>query len=68
MVCGSTSEYNQNCVEHTPEFGNIIITYKENPLFSELIIKDEGEGIDKKIYHMYLNDSIEEEVVQKKIV
>ncbi|HBF4089757.1 TPA: sensor histidine kinase, partial [Clostridioides difficile] len=44
----------KNCVEHTPEFGNIIITYKENPLFSELIIKDEGEGIDKKdIPHVF---------------
>ncbi|HFL2491177.1 TPA: sensor histidine kinase [Clostridioides difficile] len=44
----------KNCVEHTPKFGNIIITYKENPLFSELIIKDEGEGIDKKdIPHVF---------------
>lgn len=44
----------KNCVEHTSEFGNIIITYKENPLFSELIIKDEGEGIDKKdIPHVF---------------
>lgn len=38
----------KNCIEHTPEFGNISMTYKENPLFSELIIKDDGEGIDKK--------------------
>ncbi|UUC43647.1 HAMP domain-containing histidine kinase [Clostridioides difficile] len=44
----------KNCVEHTPEFGNITITYKENPLFSELIIKDDGEGIHKKdIPHVF---------------
>ncbi|NMS91821.1 HAMP domain-containing histidine kinase [Clostridioides difficile] len=44
----------KNCIEHTPEFGNIIMTYKENPLFSELIIKDDGEGIDKKdIPHIF---------------
>lgn len=38
----------KNCVEYIFEFGNIIIIYKENLLFFELIIKDEGEGIDKK--------------------
>lgn len=44
----------KNCIEHTPEFGNISMTYKENPLFSELIIKDDGEGIDKKdIPHIF---------------
>ncbi|MCI9975903.1 HAMP domain-containing histidine kinase [Clostridioides difficile] len=44
----------KNCIEHTPEFGNISMTYKENPLFSELIIKDNGEGIDKKdIPHIF---------------
>ncbi|MGO0907812.1 sensor histidine kinase [Clostridioides difficile] len=44
----------KNCIEHTPEFGNINIIYKENPIFSELIIKDDGEGIDKKdIPHIF---------------
>lgn len=44
----------KNCIEHTPEFGNISMAYKENPLFSELIIKDDGEGIDKKdIPHIF---------------
>ena len=38
----------KNCVEHTPENGKIQITYDENPIYSEIIIKDNGEGIDKK--------------------
>ena len=37
----------KNCVEHTGENGIINISYKENPLYSEIIIKDSGEGIDK---------------------
>lgn len=38
----------KNCVEHTNENGSITINYEENPLYSEIIIKDSGEGIDKK--------------------
>jgi signal transduction histidine kinase len=38
----------KNCVEHTGEGGIINISYKENPLFSEVIIKDSGEGIHKE--------------------
>lgn len=38
----------KNCVEHTPQDGSLIINYEENPLYSEIIIKDSGEGIDKK--------------------
>lgn len=37
----------KNCVEHTDEGGKLSISYKENPLFSEIVIKDSGEGIDK---------------------
>lgn len=44
----------KNCVEHTPNNGTIVIDYKENPLFSEIKIKDSGEGIDKKdIKHIF---------------
>lgn len=44
----------KNCVEHTPENGTIEIKYEENPLFAEIIIKDSGEGIDKKdIAHIF---------------
>ena len=38
----------KNCVEHTPQGGNINIFYEGNPLYTEIIIKDNGEGIDKK--------------------
>lgn len=38
----------KNCVEHTPQGGNLDIKYEQNPLYSEIVIKDSGEGIDKK--------------------
>ncbi|MEG0855751.1 MAG: HAMP domain-containing sensor histidine kinase [Terrisporobacter sp.] len=38
----------KNCVEHTPQDGQLNIKYEENPLYSEILIKDTGEGIDKK--------------------
>ena len=37
----------KNCVEHTKEGGNLDISYEENPIYSEIVIKDNGEGIDK---------------------
>ncbi len=36
----------KNCMEHTPEGGEIKITAGENPLFAEIIIEDNGSGID----------------------
>ena len=38
----------KNCVEHTDTNGKINISYEENPLYCEIVIKDNGEGIDKK--------------------
>ena len=38
----------KNCVEHTPQGGKIDINYNQNPLYCEVVIKDSGEGIDKK--------------------
>jgi signal transduction histidine kinase len=38
----------KNCVEHTKDKGNISITYTENPLFTEVCIKDDGKGIAKE--------------------
>lgn len=35
----------KNCVEHTPQYGKISITYEENPLYTEIIISDNGRGI-----------------------
>jgi len=34
----------KNCLEHTPVGGNISITSSENNIFSEIIIKDSGDG------------------------
>ncbi|GAE34461.1 sensor histidine kinase [Halalkalibacter akibai] len=38
----------KNCVEHTPDGGEITITYSENALFSEILIRDNGKGIPKE--------------------
>lgn len=44
----ATTNIIKNCVEHTPDDGQIEISYEENPIYSEIVIKDNGEGIDKK--------------------
>ena len=36
----------KNCVEHTPEGGEIVISCEENPLFTQIRIRDNGPGID----------------------
>lgn len=38
----------KNCIEHTENGGRIDINYNQNPLYCEVVIKDSGEGIDKK--------------------
>ncbi|UAL47764.1 HAMP domain-containing histidine kinase [Sutcliffiella horikoshii] len=38
----------KNCVEHTPVGGNIFISFSENPLFTEIRVKDNGHGIPKE--------------------
>lgn len=38
----------KNCVEYTPENGEISFDYSVNPLYTEIIIKDNGAGFDKK--------------------
>ncbi|WP_062051125.1 sensor histidine kinase KdpD [Bacillus sp. JCM 19034] len=38
----------KNCVEHTPEGGELTITYSENPLFTEIVFADNGKGIAKE--------------------
>lgn len=38
----------KNCTEHTDEGGTVQITASENPLYSEIIISDNGSGIDKE--------------------
>lgn len=38
----------KNCVEHTPDGGEITISYAENALFTEIEISDSGRGIHKE--------------------
>lgn len=38
----------KNCIEHTPDGGEVWIYGRETPLFTEMIIEDNGTGIDQK--------------------
>jgi len=38
----------KNCIEHTAVGGKIHISFSENPLYSEIIVRDNGYGISKK--------------------
>lgn len=38
----------KNAIEHTPVGGKVTITYHDNPIFSEIVISDTGDGIDKE--------------------
>lgn len=38
----------KNCLEHMPGGGTLWITAKENAIYSEILIRDEGEGIAKE--------------------
>lgn len=38
----------KNCLEHTPNNKNIYLSCFDNALYTKIIIKDEGEGIDKE--------------------
>jgi signal transduction histidine kinase len=38
----------KNCMEHTQVGGTIEFRYSENPIFTEIIISDNGSGIDKE--------------------
>lgn len=38
----------KNCVEHTPEQGELFIDFSENTLYTEIVIRDTGSGIDKQ--------------------
>ncbi len=38
----------KNCIEHTPNGGEIRIRLEDNPLFSSVTVSDNGEGIDRK--------------------
>lgn len=34
----------KNCLEHSPEGGTVHCSYGQNPLYTEILIRDEGEG------------------------
>lgn len=38
----------KNCTEHTPDGGKVTVKVTENPLYTEIIVSDTGEGISKK--------------------
>ncbi len=38
----------KNCIEHTPPGGTVTVSAEGNPLYTELVIEDTGEGIDPK--------------------
>ena len=38
----------KNCVEHTQQGGRIVIAFQENPLYTEIRIRDNGSGIAKE--------------------
>lgn len=44
----------KNCVEHTPSGGNLRIEWEGNPIYTEIRIADNGEGIDPEdIPHIF---------------
>ena len=44
----------KNCMEHTPEGGQITINSKENAIFTVLTVEDTGQGFDKNdIAHIF---------------
>lgn len=55
MFCGDTAwtaeaitNIVKNCMEHTPSGGRIEITASENALYSQIVVRDTGCGIDQK--------------------
>jgi signal transduction histidine kinase len=38
----------KNCIEHTPVGGRIEISYNANVLFTEIVVSDDGEGIEER--------------------
>lgn len=38
----------KNCIEHTPKGGTINIQFSENPIYTEIKISDNGDGIEKE--------------------
>lgn len=44
----------KNCSEHVPYGGTISIRYAQNPLYTEIVVEDDGAGFDKEdIPHLF---------------
>ena len=37
----------KNCMEHTPKQGNISIACQDNPIYTEIVIRNSGAGFDE---------------------
>lgn len=47
-TCEAVGNIVKNCMEHTPSGGTITINATDNPLYTEIIISDTGDGISEK--------------------
>lgn len=47
-TCEAIGNIIKNCMEHTPEGGRITVDAKDTALYSEIVITDNGSGIDKE--------------------
>lgn len=56
----------KNALEHSPVSGEVHIVLEDTPLFSSIIIRDQGEGIPPKIFRMSSHDSTKEEAMPKR--
>jgi signal transduction histidine kinase len=45
-TCEALGNILKNCMEHTPRGGTLSISARENALYSEIVIEDNGTGID----------------------
>lgn len=53
-TCEAVGNIVKNCMEHTQQGGKIEITASENPIFTEILISDNGPGIDEEdITHIF---------------
>ncbi len=47
-TCEAVTNILKNCMEHTPNGGTITINASENALYTEIVISDDGNGIDSQ--------------------
>ena len=47
-TCEAVANIVKNCMEHTPDGGRIKLYASDNPLYTEIVIADNGSGIAKE--------------------